>query len=180
MFNWVKKSGVKIGILVGVLGAVIVFGTGAVVVNGTNSLEFCISCHSMEQTAYQEYKQSLHYKNEYGVRVECPDCHVPEVYPAKLFAKILAAKDVWHEMIGTIDSKEKFEAHRLTMAKRVWARMEETGSRECKTCHAFDAMNFEDMGRRARRKHPVAMKEGKHCIQCHKGVVHELPRDYEE
>lgn len=180
MRSWLKKSGVKIALLVGSLGALMFFVTAGVVIEKTNSLDFCISCHSMEQTVYQEYKKSLHYKNEFGVRVECPDCHVPKVYPDKLYAKIIAAKDVLHEMLGTIDTKEKFESHRLRMAKRVWAKMEATQSRECRNCHSFEAMDLEEMGRRARRKHPEAMQQGKHCIECHKGVVHELPRDYEE
>lgn len=176
---WLKKSGVKLALLIGVLGALGFVLVAGVVIEKTNSLEFCVSCHSMEQTVYQEYKKSQHYKNEFGVRVGCPDCHVPQQYPDKLIAKVMAAKDVLHEILGTIDTKEKFESHRLQMAERVWARMESTQSRECRNCHAFEAMELEDQGRRARRKHPVAMKEGKHCINCHKGVVHELPHDYE-
>ncbi len=179
MLKWLKKGGVKLALVVGSLGTIVFFVTASVVIEGTNSLEFCVSCHSMEQTVYQEYKKSLHYKNEYGVRVECPDCHVPEVYPDKLFAKVIAAKDVLHEILGTIDTKEKFENHRLRMAERVWAKMEATESRECRNCHSFEAMDLEEMGRRAQRKHPKAMQDGKHCIQCHKGVVHELPQDYE-
>ena len=179
MFGWLKKTGVKLGLLVGTLGtAVVIIGTSAFF-EATNTLEFCVSCHSMEQTVYQEYKKSLHYKNEYGVRVICSDCHVPRDYPEKLVAKVIAVKDIVHEVLGTIDTKEKFEEHRLAMAERVWAKMEASESRECRECHAFDAMDLEEMGRRARRKHPKAMEEGKHCIQCHKGVVHELPRDYE-
>lgn len=179
MFNWLKKSGVVLALVVGSVGTLVLVVVGGTVLGSTNSLEFCVSCHSMEQTVYQEYKKSMHYKNEFGVRVECPDCHVPKEYPDLLIAKLIAAKDVWHEMMGTIDTKEKFEERRLEMAQRVWDKLEKTESRECRNCHAFDAMEFEDQGRRARKKHPVAMKEGKHCIQCHKGVVHELPRDYE-
>lgn len=179
MLKWLKKSGAKLGLAVGALGTLTFVLLAGGVVEGTNSLEFCVSCHSMEQTVYQEYKESTHYKNSFGVRVGCPDCHVPKQYPDKLKAKVIAAKDVWHEILGTIDTKEKFEARRLEMAQRVWARMEETESQECRNCHGFDAMVFEDQGRRARRKHPKAQEDGKHCINCHKGIVHELPRDYE-
>ena len=180
MLGWLKKSGVKLALFIGAMGSLVFVLAAGVVVNGTNSTQFCVSCHSMEQTVYQEYKKSLHYKNANGVRVECADCHVPQDYPDKLIAKVIAAKDIWHEIVGTIDTKEKFEKHRLAMAERVWARMESTQSKECRNCHAFEAMNFEDMGRRARRKHPQAMEQGKHCIQCHKGVVHELPEGYED
>jgi len=94
----------------------------------TNSLEFCTSCHSM-QTNFKEYKESTHYANVSGVRAECSDCHVPKKdWFAKMYRKVIAAKDVWGEMVGTIDTPEKFEAHRLEMAKREWARMKESDS----------------------------------------------------
>jgi len=146
----------------------------------TNSTEFCISCHEMENTVYEEYKTTLHYKNESGVRAECPDCHVPKSFPGSVTAKFAAYKDVLHTILGTIDTTEKFEEHRLTMAKRVWAKMEANNSEACFTCHAFDAMILEEQGRRGRKKHPQAQEDGKTCINCHKGVVHNLPDNYEE
>ena len=145
------------------------------VVGHTNTLEFCTSCHSMTHP-YAEYKKSYHYKNGIGVRAECPDCHVPHEMPDLLIAKVMAYKDVLHEIMGTIDTKEQFEEHRLEMAKVVWAKMEARQSKECRNCHDFDTMIFDNQGRRARRKHQEAQKNGGHCIQCHKGIVHELPK----
>ena len=29
-------------------------------------------------------------------------------------------------------------------------------------------------------KHPVAAREGKTCIDCHKGIAHKLPEDYDD
>ena len=144
----------------------------------SNTLEFCISCHEMEDTVYQEYKKSLHYNNRTGIRAECSDCHVPNDHPEKLFAKIFAVKDVYHHLLGTIDTVEKFETNRLAMAETVWAKMEESGSRECRSCHSFEAMILEEQGRRGRKKHPKGMEEGKTCIDCHKGIVHKLPKGY--
>ena len=66
------------------------------------------------------------------------------------------------------------------MAERVWASMEATGSSECRNCHSFEAMDLEEQRRRPRTKHPEAMEEGKTCIDCHKGIAHSLPEDYEE
>jgi nitrate/TMAO reductase-like tetraheme cytochrome c subunit len=166
-----------------VLGALVVLG-GAyggfnVFAAATNTTEFCISCHEMEVGPYAEYKTTIHYANRTGIRVECADCHVPEPFFPKVMAKIIASKDVYHHLLGTIDTPEKFEARRLEMAERVWAKMEATESRECKKCHAFDSMDLREQGRRAEIKHPDAMTEGRHCIECHKGVVHELPEGYE-
>ena len=41
-------------------------------------------------------------------------------------------------------------------------------------------MAFEEQQGRAARKHKDMDKDGKTCIECHKGVAHELPDDYEE
>lgn len=180
MKNFLHSRGVYFTLA---FGAVLMFGLLYLMhsfMYYTNTTKFCISCHEMEMTTYQEYKQSLHYKNRTGVRAECPDCHVPRTQPETLYAKIAAYKDVYHHLIGTIDTKEKFEKNRLRMAKIVWKKMEESDSRECKTCHNFDAMIIEEQGRRGRKKHPKAIEEGKTCINCHKGVVHNLPLDYEE
>ncbi|MBF0371926.1 MAG: NapC/NirT family cytochrome c [Alphaproteobacteria bacterium] len=165
--------------IVGGLAMALFVGGFNIFADYTNRLEFCISCHEMEDGAFAEYKKSIHYANRTGVRAVCSDCHVPKSFVPKLVAKVMASKDVWHTILGTIDTAEKYEAQRLTMAQRVWTKMEATESRECKGCHDFQAMNLDEQGRRAQKKHPAAKDEGKHCINCHKGVVHEMPKDYE-
>jgi nitrate/TMAO reductase-like tetraheme cytochrome c subunit len=82
--------------------------------------------------------------------------------------------------VGTIDTKEKYDEHRLSMAERVWEKMEATDSRECRRCHVVDSMAFDEQQGRAARKHESMKESGKTCIKCHKGVAHELPPDYEE
>ncbi len=143
----------------------------------TNTLEFCISCHEMEQTVYQEYKKSVHYKNPSGVRVICSDCHVPKAWTAKLVRKIKASGELYHKLLGTIDTPEKFEAKRLELAERVWATMKANDSLECRNCHAYEAMDFHKQTRRAKEKMEPAMEKGKTCIECHKGIAHKLPDD---
>ncbi|MER2606330.1 MAG: NapC/NirT family cytochrome c [Siculibacillus sp.] len=174
-----KAVGGFVLLVVGAVATALFVGGFTVFSAKTNTLEFCISCHEMQDGPYAEYKKTIHYQNRTGVRAVCADCHVPKDFGPKLLAKIVAAKDVYHHILGTIDTKEKFEEHRLDMAKRVWAKMEANGSRECRGCHAFESMNLEEQGRRAKLKHPVAMQDGKTCINCHKGIVHELPQGYE-
>lgn len=148
----------------------------------TNRMDFCISCHSM-QGNYEEYKETVHFKNASGVQAECADCHVPKEFFPKVAAKIYAVKDIYHEIIGTVDTPEKFEAHRWDMATRVWARMKATDSRECRSCHDFDDMDLSAQGRSARSKHSRAPMQGKTCIDCHKGIAHiqpDEPEDYVE
>ena len=145
----------------------------------TNTLRFCVSCHEMDQLVYQEYKKTIHYTNRTGVRVICSDCHVPKEWTPKLIRKIRATNELFHKILGSIDTPEKFEAKRLEMAEHVWASMEATDSRECRNCHSFEAMDFGKQRRRVRKIHPEAMREGKTCIDCHKGVAHKLPEGYD-
>ncbi len=145
----------------------------------TNEMEFCTSCHSMKVN-FEEYKESVHYKNASGVQAICSDCHVPKPFFAKMKAKILAYKDVLHEILGTLDTKEKYESHRWEMASRVWAKMEATDSRECRNCHNFDNMDFSEQDRMARKQHPRAQLKDQTCIDCHKGIAHEEPDEPDE
>ncbi len=145
----------------------------------TNEMEFCVSCHTM-QTNYNEYKESLHYKNQSGVQATCSDCHVPKPFVPKMITKIIAAKDIYHEIIGTIDTPEKFEAHRWDMASRVWKKMRDSDSRECRSCHEFANMDLSEQGRSARSRHARAEEKGQTCIDCHTGIVHNEPDEPEE
>lgn len=145
----------------------------------TNRTEFCTSCHSM-QTNLKELQETKHWKSISGVHAGCADCHVPKNFKDKMIAKVLAAKDVYHEIVGTIDTPEKYEAHRLDMAQRVWAKMKARGSAECKSCHSFAHMDFSEQDKFARRKHQNATDRGQSCIDCHKGVGHKLPKDAAE
>ncbi len=140
----------------------------------TNTTEFCTSCHSM-QTNLKELQESTHWQNRSGVHAGCANCHVPQPFIPKMVAKIIAAKDVYHEFMGTIDTPEKYEAHRWDMASRVWAKMKATDSRECRSCHDYAHMALDAQDRSARNRHSNAPDKGDTCIDCHKGVVHLLP-----
>jgi len=163
-------------ILIGVLGGIGIWGLLNTGVEYTNRTEFCLSCHTM-QTPYEELKKTVHYSNRTGTSVGCADCHVasskePFDYARKLTQKVFASKDVIGEILGTIDTPEKFEAHRLTMAKRVWAHMKDTDSKECRNCHKFDKMDTTKQKDRSAVKHEGAVQDGKTCIDCHKGIAH--------
>jgi len=165
---------------------IITFLVGSVSWNGvnvaldwTNTESFCVSCHEM-RVNLEEYEESVHDKNRTGVKATCPDCHVPKEIGPKLYAKILAVKDIYYHLTGSIDTQEKYDAHRLSMAEAVWARMKSTDSRECRNCHDVPSMLFEEQEGRAARKHENMLEINKTCIDCHKGVAHELPDGYDE
>lgn len=156
------------------LGGIAFVGTVGFAISYTNSLEFCTSCHTM-QTNFAEYKETVHYKNRSGVQATCADCHVPKPLIPKLVTKIVAVKDVVHEVLGTIDTPEKFEARRWIMANRIWDKMKASDSRECRSCHDFASMDLSAQDRTARSRHAKAEDKGETCIDCHKGVVHTEP-----
>ena len=145
----------------------------------SNRMELCVSCHSL-QVPYAEYQETVHFKNASGVQATCSDCHVPREFFPKLHAKLMAAKDVYHELIGTIDTPEKFEAQRWAMANRVWDRMKADDSRTCRSCHEFSDMDLSAQSRSARSRHGAAEDRGQTCIDCHKGIAHHLPDEPEE
>lgn len=147
--------------------------------SATNEMEFCTNCHSMK-IPLGEYQESLHYKNASGVRATCSDCHVPKPFVPKMIAKVMASKDVYHEILGTIDTPEKYEAYRWKMANAVWDKMRASNSRECRSCHEWDQMDLAEQSRSARNRHGRAEDEGAQCIDCHKGIVHEEPDEPED
>ena len=147
--------------------------------DATNSLEFCISCHEMENNVYQEYKKTVHYKNKSGVRTTCPDCHVPKEWNHKVIRKIQASNELFYKLIGSIDTAEKFEKKRLKLAKKVLEHMKKTDSIECRNCHSFDAMVFSQQKIKAGVLHKRAKTRGQTCIDCHKGIAHRLPKGAE-
>jgi nitrate/TMAO reductase-like tetraheme cytochrome c subunit len=77
------------------------------------------------------------------------------------------------KIIGTIDTPEQFEAHRLALAEHVWATMKATDSRECRNCHSMQSMNLALQNRPARQ---AALEKGQTCIDCHQGIAHQLPK----
>ena len=163
-------------VFIGGIGFAGAFNAG---LSHTNEMDFCTSCHTM-QIPVNELKESMHYKNASGVQATCADCHVPKPFFPKMVAKVMASKDVWHEMLGTIDTPEKYEKHRWDMATRVWEKMRATDSGECRSCHDYENMDLSEQDRSARKRQSAAVDEGKTCIDCHKGVAHEEPDEPDE
>ena len=156
---------------------VIFWGGFNTAMEATNTMDFCISCHEMENNVYQEYKKTIHFTNRSGVRATCSDCHVPDPWVHKVVRKIQASNEVFHKVLGSIDTAEKFDAKRLKLAKNVWRGMKNTDSRECRNCHNFDSMAPESQKKRSRKQHATAMEEGNTCIDCHKGIAHKKVHD---
>lgn len=165
-----------VGIAVGaILIAGLLLAGGAAGLAWTNTEKFCISCHEMRDNVYAEFEDTIHDKNRSGVRAICSDCHVPREPGAMLLRKVRATFEIYGHLTGVIDTPEKFEAHRAELARRVWTRMKQTDSLECRNCHHEDAWNPELQSEKSKSRHAKGRREGKTCIDCHFGIAHSEP-----
>jgi cytochrome c-type protein NapC len=165
-------------LLIGIVAGIILWGGFNTAMEATNTETFCISCHEMEANVYKELQDTIHYTNRTGVRATCPDCHVPKDWVHKIARKIQASNELFHHFKGTIDTRQKYEAKRMELAQNVWTSMKNTDSRECRNCHNFDSMDYDKQDARSSTRHEDAEEAGLTCIDCHKGIAHKLPKDY--
>ena len=183
-WRFLRKPSAKWSLLtllvVGFFGGILFWGGFHTALEMTNTTPFCISCHEMRDTVYQEYKNTIHYSNRTGVRAGCPDCHVPHEWGPKIWRKMQASLEVWGKITGEISTPEKFEAKRMELATNEWNKMKSVDSRECRNCHGWDGMSSEKQKQSVFKKHMAAKDEGKTCIDCHKGIAHHLPKEYRD
>ena len=173
---WQKLRALGLGtIAVAFTAGIIFWGGFNTVMEWTNTEQFCISCHEMRDNVYEEYRNTIHYQNRTGVRAICSDCHVPREWVPKMIRKIQATRELYGKVMGTIDTPEKFEAHRLRLAENEWRRMRANNSQECRNCHSYEYFDYSVQGRRSNQAHQAGLAEGKTCIDCHKGIAHSLP-----
>jgi len=191
MFKLIRKSwrvviaphpSLALGVLVG--GGIVAGIVGLIafneMVHATSTDDFCMSCHELEVNIGVDYETRSHALNPRGVRATCADCHIPKPLVPKYMRKARAVAEVYHHIAGTIDTPEKFEAHRMTMANRVWQDMKSNDSRECRGCHDEARWDLANQSERSQEFHASSMTRGKTCIDCHKGVAHVLPAGIEE
>lgn len=141
----------------------------------TNEESFCISCHTMGDNLLPELQKTVHWQNRSGVRARCPDCHVPHDFTDKVARKMQASREVWGHIVGTIGTREKFKEHRIVLAQREWERFKANNSKECRNCHDYNSMDFEKMRVTSQMVMRRAAERDTSCIDCHKGIAHQLP-----
>ena len=161
--------------VLGFAAGIIFWGGFHTVVEATNTETFCIGCHEMRDNVYAEYKKTIHYNNRTGVRAVCSDCHVPREWGPKMVRKVQASRELYGKLVGSIGTREKFEAKRLSLARNEWARMKANDSLECRNCHSIASMDAEKQKPRAQKSHELAVKNNETCIVCHKGIAHQKP-----
>jgi cytochrome c-type protein NapC len=160
----------------GFIAGILFWGGFNTALEVTNTEKFCTSCHEMRNNVFVELQPTIHYSNRSGVRATCPDCHVPHNWTDKIARKLQASKEVWGKVFGTINTREKFLDKRLELAQHEWARLKANNSLECRNCHNLDSMDFTRQSKRAVQAHSGELASGtKTCIDCHKGIAHQLP-----
>ena len=169
------------------IGAVIAFAVGAVAISGfnysldmTSTTEFCYACHSHELNIRPEYEASGHANNRTGVRAECKDCHLPKPWARYVWTKMVVSLDIIPELRGVISTPEKYAERRGYLKRKVWTTYKENGSEYCMHCHQWEHMDGEEQGRMASRMHARAQEKGQTCIDCHRGMVHDMDDSHEE
>lgn len=177
---WRPSAGISLAtlLILGFFAGIIFWGGFHWAVELSNTESFCISCHEMRDTPYQELQKTVHFVNRTGIRAICSDCHVPREWVHKIGRKIIATKDLFFHVLGKIDTPEKYEEHRLGMALTVWTSMKNSNSRECRNCHENVWMDISAQWGGAQRNHEIAMKNGLTCIDCHQGIAHTLPEGF--
>jgi len=175
--SWGSGPGSLLVLGLGLLVGFIVFASVGSFMVYANSERFCANaCHEMTDNMTKEFKDSVHDKNRTGVRAVCSDCHVPHDYIPNYLAKLGLFSDIWgHFVTRSISTKEKFEAKRYELAKRVWVYMKQNDSRECRHCHNTSKMDPEKQTEKARARHEKGRKEGLTCIDCHFAISHNEP-----
>ena len=163
-------------VIISFVAGILFWGGFNTAMEATNTEQFCTGCHEMRDNVYPELQRTIHFTNRSGVRAKCSDCHVPHEWTSKMARKMQASKEVWGKVFGTIDTREKFEAHRLQLANNEWRRLKANNSLECRNCHQFESMDFTRQSKRAADAHSTQLADGtKTCIDCHKGIAHTLP-----
>lgn len=183
LFSWLGrllfKPSTQIGlgvlIIIGFAGGVWFWWGFNTALEATNKEEFCLSCHTMHDNLLPELQKTVHWQNRTGVRARCPDCHVPHNFSDKIARKMQASREVWGQIVGTIDNRELFKDHRLTLAQREWARFKANNSKECRNCHDYNSMDFSKMRITSQMIMRSAAERNASCVDCHKGIAHQLP-----
>jgi cytochrome c-type protein NapC len=157
------------------LGMGVYAGAGAAM-HATSTVGFCAdACHEMTAFAVPDWQASPHYKNAKGLQAGCPDCHVPGPAIPKFLRKVQALGEGWGHLTGTLATQAKFDAKKVEMARHVWAYMKASDSRECRQCHNAATMDLSAQDHSAQIKHARMKTSGETCIDCHKGVAHQVP-----
>lgn len=154
----------------GIIIALVLFVIIEAALVPTSSPKFCGElCHQEMAEPYASWQKSTHANNQYGIQVECIDCHLPpkDDFFSHLFAKAQTGiKDVYmHFLGGEYNAEEIREKVREHMTNEVCLRChghlkDATANETAAEIH--DMMVF----------NPEEGEKPEKCIECHEDVGH--------
>jgi Nitrate/TMAO reductases, membrane-bound tetraheme cytochrome c subunit len=172
------KPAVRIGLGVlvtgGFIAGVLAWQGFNTAMEATNKEEFCLSCHTMHDNLLPELQKTC-------TGTTAPACARAARLPrAARLHRQDGAQDAGEPRgagpaAGTIDTREKFKEHRIVLAQREWKRFSANGSKECRACHDYKDMDFDKMRPASQVAMRKAAERNQSCVDCHKGVAHQLP-----
>ena len=170
-------------LIVGFVAGILFWGGFNRAMEVTNTEQFCISCHEMKDNVYREYRSTIHYSNRSGVRAILPGLPRAEGLVAQdRSARSRRSNELFHQVLGTIDTPEKFDDKRLELAdERVAADEDRPTAANAATATSSSTWTISAQETRASETHQdCADATGKTCIDCHHGIAHKLPPNADE
>lgn len=171
LLEWVRYAPLVSVIVALVIGAAI----GVPVADGVDryfsSNAFCANgCHVMQDTVYQELKQSTHGTSTKGVHPECADCHLSRNLTVAMWQHTKGISELYAYLVKGIRTAEDFETVRAEAANRVRLSMLANDSEGCRGCHVM--AEIVPQKKRGQRQHAEAIENGTTCVACHYNLVH--------
>ena len=127
------------------------------------------------------YQKGAHAKTATGVTAGCADCHIPyESQHANPWQYVVlmaykaksGAKDVYHQLKGTIDTEQKWLQERDRLSAHVKEWMASNNSLTCRGCHDLTKMSNPDNPAVAEMHAPLATVDNVVCVECHTNAGH--------
>ncbi|MBI5681659.1 MAG: NapC/NirT family cytochrome c [Deltaproteobacteria bacterium] len=138
----------------------------------------CAECHPM---VFAEYEKSKHFNGRNGLRPGCTSCHEPHTvgkFANFMFVTgpIFTSKPgsgpggAFWNIAAPMNDKERWEAIRPGLAKRVREGFMKNDSAPCRNCHNTEILVPKRI--RGQNAHEKFKSGEKTCIECHYNLVH--------
>ncbi len=153
-----------------IIGAIVILGAGKAI-KMTSSNDFCMSCH-VHPVADANWKKSVHYVTQSGMRIACVECHLPPKGEGYLWAKTTTGlRDLWGYWFKDSSEFKWEDRRRLEVAR------EYVFNNSCTKCH--ENLFPPEMTKEGEDAHlyyqQTAERDDIQCINCHLDAGHVIP-----
>jgi len=141
----------------------------------TNTLEFCISCHEMKDTVYEEYRRSTQLQQPFRCARDLLGLPRAKVLGCQGRAQGSGDQRALPYAVGHHRYAEKFGGQARRARAACLDGMKANDSRECRNCHGYDAMDFHKQNPRAPGKDGAGGSEGRDLHRLPQGRRPQAP-----